>query len=70
MTNRFSTEARRSQDVDFIQQVGAGLLNGMSYFLQILIKNEPTDSKQISKAMKSNKQPEKLDAKSDKVRGY
>ena len=70
MTNRLKTEARHSQDVDVIQQVGAGLLNGMSYVLNILTKNEPTDEKQLGKALKSNEQLEKFDAKLNKVRGY
>ena len=70
MTNRLKTEARHSQDVDVIQQVGAGLLNGMSYVLNILTKNEATDEKQLGKALKSNKQLEKFDAKLNKVRGY
>ena len=70
MTNRLKTEARHSQDVDVIQQVGAGLLNGMSYVLKILTKNEPTEEKQVGKAMKSDKQLEKFDAKLNKVRGY
>ena len=70
MTNHLKTEARHSQDVDVIQQVGAGLLNGMSYVLNILTKNEPTDEKQLGKALKSNKQVEKFDAKLNKVRGY
>lgn len=70
MTNRLKTEARHSQDVDVIQQVGAGLLNGMSYVLKILTKNEPADEKQVGKAVKSDKQLEKFDAKLNKVRGY
>jgi len=70
MTNRLNTEARHSQDVDLIQQVGAGLLNGMSYVLNILTTNsEQTDAKQIGKAVKSNGQLEKFDAKLIKVRG-
>ena len=70
MTNRLNTEARNSQDIDVIQQVGAGLLNGMSYVLHILTKNEPTDSKQIGRARKNNKQLQKFDAILNKVRGY
>jgi len=70
MTKHFNTEARNCQDVDVIQQVGVGLLNAMSYVLDILTKNEPTDAKQIGKAVKSNKQLEKFDAKLNKVRGY
>jgi len=70
MTNRLNTEARHSQDVDLIQQVGAGLLNGMSYVLNILTTNsEQTDAKQIGKAVKSNGQLDKFDAKLIKVRG-
>lgn len=70
MTNRLNTEARHSQDVNLIQQVGAGLLNGMSYVLNILTTNsEQTDAKQIGKAVKSNGQLEKFDAKLIKVRG-
>lgn len=70
MTNRLNTEARHSQDVDLIQQVGAGLLNGMSYVLNILTTNsEQTDAKQIGKAVKSDGQLEKFDAKLIKVRG-
>ena len=42
----------------------------MSYVLNILTKNEPTDEKQLGKALKSNKQLEKFDAKLNKVRGY
>lgn len=68
MTNRLNTEARHSQDVDLIQQVGAGLLNRMSYVLNILTTNsEQTDAKQIGKAVKSNGQLEKFDAKLIKV---
>ena len=52
MTNRLKTEARHSQDVDVIQQVGAGLLNGMSYVLKILTKNEPTEEKQEKMLLK------------------
>lgn len=70
MTNRLNTEARNSQDIDVIQQVGAGLLTGMSHILDILTKNEPTDAKQIVEAGKNNKRPEKFDAISNKVRGY
>lgn len=70
MTNRLNTEARHSQDVDLIQEVGAGLLNGMSYVLNILTTNsEQTDAKQIGKAVKSDGQLEKFDAKLIKVRG-
>lgn len=70
MANRLNTEARHSQDVDLIQQVGAGLLNGMSYVLNILTTNsEQTDAKQIGKAVKSDGQLEKFDAKLIKVRG-
>lgn len=70
MTKHFNTEARICQDVDVIQQVGVGLLNAMSYVLEILTKNEATDAKQIGKAGKSNKQLEKFDAKLNKVRGF
>ena len=71
MTNHLNAEARYSQDVDVIQQVGVGLLNGMSYVLNILTKNEPTtDVKQIGKPVESNKQLEKFDAKLNKVRRY
>lgn len=70
MTNRLNTEARHSQDVNLIQEVGAGLLNGMSYVLNILTTNsEQTDAKQIGKAVKSDGQLEKFDAKLIKVRG-
>lgn len=70
MTNRLNTEARHSQDVDLIQEVGAGLLNGMSYVLNISTTNsEQTDAKQIGKAVKSDGQLEKFDAKLIKVRG-
>lgn len=70
MTNRLNTEARHSQDVDLIQEVGAGLLNGMSYVLNISTTNsEQTDAKQIGKAVKSGGQLEKFDAKLIKVRG-
>lgn len=70
MTNRLNTEARQSQDVDVIQQAGAGLLNGMSHVLDVLTKNEPTDAKQIGKAVRSNKHLENFDGKLNKVRGY
>ena len=70
MTNRLKTEARHSQDVDVIQQVGAGLLSGMSYVFNILTKDEPTDETQVGKAVKNDKQLEKFDAKLNKVRGY
>lgn len=70
MTNRLNTEARHSQDVNLIQEVGAGLLNGMSYVLNISTTNsEQTDAKQIGKAVKSDGQLEKFDAKLIKVRG-
>ena len=70
MTNRLNAEARQSQDVDEIQQVGSGLLNGMSNVLEILTKNEPTDAKQIGKVVKSKRQFEMFDGKLNKVRGY
>ena len=70
MTNRLNAEARQSQDVDVIQQVGGGLLNGMSNVLEILTKNEPTDPKQIGKVVKSKRQFEMFDGKLNKVRGY
>lgn len=64
MTNYLSKEASNSGDIDVVQQVGSGLLNGMSNVLDVSTKSELSDTKH------DERQPRKFNAKSNKVRNY
>lgn len=69
MTNYLSKEASNSGDIDVVQQVGSGLLNGMSNVLDVSTKSELSDTKHDERH-DSEQQPRKFNAKSNKVRNY
>lgn len=56
MTSHLNTEASNSEDVDVIQIIGNGLLNGMSYVLDILTTGEVTDANQTNRLNERDKQ--------------
>lgn len=60
MTKHLDREARNSEDIDVIQQVGGGLLSGMSHLLYSLTRDEVTDTKQIDRLPKINERLRKV----------
>lgn len=70
MTSYLDKEANNSEDIDVIQQVGGGLLNGMSHVLEVLTKNEAADTKHIDGLENNKKRLEKFRTKLNKVRRH
>ncbi|XP_078351373.1 polycystin family receptor for egg jelly-like [Oculina patagonica] len=66
MTNHLDKEANNSEDIDVIQQVGDGLLNGMSHVLEVLTKNEAAGTKHIDGLENNKKRLENVRTKLNK----